>query len=43
MGTRSAAWDATAVEQLLEVVANVEDTQLPELGRACVAALGPDM
>jgi transposase len=31
------------VEQLLEVVANVEDTRLPEVARACVAALGTQL
>jgi transposase len=31
------------VEQLLEVVANVEDTRLPEVARACVAALGAQL
>jgi transposase len=31
------------VEQLLEVVANVDDTRLPEVARACVAALGAQL
>jgi transposase len=31
------------VEQLLEVVANIEDTRLPEVARACVAALGTQL
>ena len=31
------------VEQLLEVVANVEDKRLPEVARACVAALGTQL
>jgi hypothetical protein len=32
-----------SVEQLLEVIANVEDTRLPEVARACVAALGTQL
>jgi transposase len=31
------------VEQLLEVVANVDDARLPEVARACVAALGAQL
>jgi transposase len=31
------------VEQLLEVAANVDDTRLPEVARACVAALGAQL
>src|SRR6201986_1453405 len=31
------------VERLLEVAADVEDTRLPEVARACVAALGPQL
>jgi transposase len=31
------------VEQLLEVVADVDDTRLPEVARACVAALGAQL
>jgi transposase len=31
------------VEELLEIVANVEDTRLPEVARACVAALGAQL
>src|SRR6201987_2801904 len=31
------------VDQLLQVVANVEDTRLPEVARACVAALGTQL
>ena len=31
------------VEQLLEVAANVDDTRLPEVARACVAAMGAQL
>ena len=33
----------SGVEALLEVVANANDTRLPEIARACVAALGTQL
>jgi hypothetical protein len=40
----SGSWlGRNGVERLLEVVADVNDTRLPEIARACVAALGTQL